>query len=161
MNHSPPSGFTPGTSPTPGHMLPIIVGAGPRAEISDRPLAQAVLDAIHGEATGLLHGTNLHPIILTDLWYLNDRDLLVQPSIVIGDPEQNAASAFHAPRLPTILLVEDHYRILMDQDGGIGHACMWGSGHDATISAVSTFIDRFLGTFLSNAALRTPVSEEQ
>lgn len=161
MNHPPFSGFTPGTSPDPARMIPIIVGAGPRAEISDRPLAQAVLEAMCNDAAGLLQDAHLHPIILSDLWYLNDRDLLVQPSIVIGDPEQNAASAFHAPRLPTILLVEDHYRILMDQDGGIGHACMWGSGHDATVSAVSTFIDRFLGTFLSNAVLRTPVTGEQ
>jgi hypothetical protein len=155
MNKAFNSGFAPGISPNPTCMLPIIVGAGPRAEISDRPLAQAVQQAIQCEATG-----ELHPIILTDLWYLNDRDLLVQPSIVIGDPEQNAASAFHAPRLPTILLVEEHYRILMDQDGGIGHACMWGSGHDATISAVSTFVDRFLSLFLSNALLRTTVSGE-
>lgn len=155
MNQAFNSDFAPGISPNPTCMLPIIVGAGPRAEISDRPLAQAVQHAIQCEATG-----ELHPIILTDLWYLNDRDLLVQPSIVIGDPEQNAASAFHAPRLPTILLVEEHYRILMDQDGGIGHACMWGSGHDATISAVSTFVDRFLSLFLSNALLRTTVSGE-
>ena len=154
MSTPPPTGLTPGYSPDPTSLLPIVVGAGPRAEISDRPLARAVADAITGEASGHLEGATLHPLVLTDLWYLNDRDLQLQPTITIGDPEQNAASAFHATRLPTMLLVEDQYRILMDQDGGIGHACMWGATHEATMLAVSAFLDRCLPTFLTNASLR-------
>ncbi len=154
MSTAHPTGLTPGCTPDPTCLLPIVVGAGPRAEISDRPLAQAVAEAIAGAAAVHLEGAPLHPLVLTDLWYLNDRDLLLQPTISIGDPEQNAASAFHATRLPTMLLVEDQYRILMDQDGGIGHACMWGATHEATMMAVSAFLDRCLPTFLSNASLR-------
>jgi len=147
-------GFHPGDVPEPGRILPIIVGAGPGPELGDRPLANAIRDAVFEQAPELIPGTDLHPLVLTDLWYLNDTELMLQPTMSIGSPEKNAASAFLATRLPTALLVEDQYQVLMDQEGGIGHACFWGESHEASMLATSTFVDRFLEPFLRNAAMR-------
>ena len=146
-------------SPPPRRLLPVVVGAGPRSELADRPLAHGIVDAIRN-SDDLPPAADLHPLIVTDLWYLNDRDLMLQPTISIGDPEQNAASAFYGGRLPTMLMVEEQYRVLMDQDAGIGHACLWGTSHAATITAVEAFIDRCLPSFLQRAALRSTATEE-
>ena len=146
-------------SPPPRRLLPVVVGAGPRSELADRPLAHGIVDAIRN-SDDLPPAADLHPLIVTDLWYLNDRDLMLQPTISIGDPEQNAASAFYGGRLPTMLMVEEQYRVLMDQDAGIGHACLWGTSHAATITAVEAFIERCLPSFLQRAALRSTATEE-
>ncbi len=154
-NHVPdPIGFHPGDVPEPTQVLPIIVGAGPGPELGDRPLANALRDAILQQAPNVMPGIDLHPLVLTDLWYLNDSELMLQPTMSIGSPGKNAASAFLATRLPTAFLVEDQYQVLMDQEAGIGHACFWGESHEASALATSTFIDRFLEPFLRNAALR-------
>lgn len=147
-------GFNPGDVPEPTRVLPIIVGAGPGPELGDRPLAYALRDAILELAPRVIPGTDLHPLVLTDLWYLNDSELMLQPTMSIGSPGKNAASALLATRLPTAFLVEDQYQVLMDQETGIGHACFWGESHEASALATSTFIERFLETFLRNAALR-------
>lgn len=151
--------FDPDNAPAPHRLLPIVVGAGPRSEIADRPLAVRIAEAVHA-GRELLEDADLHPLVVTDLWYLNDREMMLQPTICIGDPEQNAASAFYGSRLPTMLMVEDQYRILMDQDSGIGHACFWGTCHSATVTAADAFIERALGPFLQRAALRaTPTGD--
>ena len=140
-------------APAPQRLLPVVVGAGPRSELADRPLAARVVEAI-GRSEDLPPAADLHPLIVSDLWYLNDRELMLQPTIAIGDPEQNAASAFYGSRLPTMLMVEEQYRVLMDQDAGIGHACLWGTSHAATVTAVDAFLERCLPAFLQRAALR-------
>jgi hypothetical protein len=146
------SPFNPDIAPAPHRLLPIVVGAGPRSELSDRPLANRIADAIRADDD--FASAELHPLVVTDLWYLNDRDLMLQPTISLGDPEQNAASAFYGSRLPTMLMVEGQYRVLLDQDAGIGHACLWGTNHATTETAVEAFIERALGPFLHRAALR-------
>ncbi|MEE2719687.1 MAG: hypothetical protein VX727_07870 [Planctomycetota bacterium] len=146
-------------SPSPRRLIPVVVGAGPRSELADRPLARGIMEAIAG-SDDLPPAADLHPLIVTDLWYLNDRELMLQPTIAIGDPEQNAASAFFGGRLPTMLMVEEQYRVLMDQDAGIGHACLWGTSHAATVTAVEAFIERCLPAFLQRAALRSTATGE-
>ena len=146
--------FNPDLPPAPHRLLPIVVGAGPRSELTDCPLAQQLVDAIDASRDALGEA-DLHPLIVTDLWYLNDRELMLQPTISLGDPEQNAASALYGSRLPTMLMVEDQYRILLEQDSGIGHACLWGTNHAATETAVDAFKERALHLFLQRAALRS------
>ncbi|MBM43718.1 MAG: hypothetical protein CMJ36_01705 [Phycisphaerae bacterium] len=152
--HSNINELRPDEVPEASRILPIIVGAGPGPELGDRPLGNALRDAIHQEIPSIIPGTDLHPLVMTDLWYLNDHALMLQPSMSIGSPASNAASAMLATRLPTALLVEGQYQVLMDQEGGIGHACFWGEHHEASVLATSTFIDRFLEPFLRNAAMR-------
>ncbi len=59
----------------------------------------------------------LIPVVLTDIWYLNDTDLLMQPAIVIGEPGVNAASAHWGARLPKAFVVDGSHQVLLDLEG--------------------------------------------
>lgn len=137
---------------TPDSLL-LIVGAHPRAERDDRPLAQHMLHSI----TDWLDGEELNglsrrrePFILTDLWYLNDEALRGsdQPVISIGNPEFNACSAYLANRLPDALVIDGSMRIQFDPEFGDLRACLWGSSSEETTRAVGLFIERHLDPFL-------------
>ena len=58
-------------------MLPIVVGAHPRGEIADRPLANRLVAAIRQWQRAHItdEATRLIPMVMTDLWYLNERVL--------------------------------------------------------------------------------------
>lgn len=134
-------------------LLPIVVGAHLDAELSDRALAYRLRGAIMEWQRGHAADRRLHPVVLTDLWYLNARELRVQPTVCIGGPEINAATAFHAARLPTALLVDDAYRIQLDPEGVETNACLWGTDPARTGEAVACFEERYLGEYLENAHL--------
>ena len=66
-------------------LLPIVVGAHPRSEIADRPLANRLLAAIRQWQRQAIarEEDRLMPMVMTDLWYLHDlrsrRDLDLPP----------------------------------------------------------------------------------
>lgn len=130
--------------------LVVVVGAHPRSEIADRPLAAWLARTIAArlEARG---ERGLLPIVVTDLWYLSDRLLMQRPAISIGEPGLNAATAHHAVRLPQLLVIEDRLRIHLDPEYPRVRACLWGQGADATEQAVRLFADRHLEGFLDAA----------
>ncbi|MFM7261840.1 MAG: hypothetical protein ACKO3W_14685, partial [bacterium] len=77
-------------------LLPVVVGAHLRSEIADRPLANRLVAAIRQWQRANIEDeeARLIPIVMSDLWYLNDRELLLQPTIAIGEPGSNAACAY-------------------------------------------------------------------
>jgi hypothetical protein len=131
-------------------LLAVVVGAHPRAEVGDRPLA-AWLARIVAERLAARGERELLPLVVTDLWYLSDRLLMHRPAIAIGEPGLNAATAHHAVRLPQLLVVEDRLRIHLDPEYPRVRACMWGRGPEATEHAVRLFADRHLDGFLDAA----------
>jgi hypothetical protein len=58
-------------------LLPIVVGAHPRSEIADRPLANRLVAAIRQWQRQAIANEDdrLVPMVMTDLWYLNDNEL--------------------------------------------------------------------------------------
>ena len=141
-----------------GNAMPmlIVVGSSLDAEITDRPLAYRLREAVlrrldaertHGEPElHELHG--LEPIVCTDLWYLNDTALHGHPAIALGDPATNAAAAAIASRLPTAFVVEQTLRVHLDPEFIELKACLWGVSPGATASAVDLFVERYLDGFL-------------
>lgn len=131
-------------------LLPVVVGAHPRSEIADRPLATRLVAAIrqwqrhHHEESE----RRLIPIAMTDLWYLNDRELLLQPTIAIGEPGFNAASAYFGTRLPRAYVVDGRLQVLADLEFVEPSVTMWGSDAQATRTALDWFISRHLARFL-------------
>lgn len=131
-------------------LLPVVVGAHPRSEISDRPLANRLVAAIrqwqrqHAEQSDL----RLIPMVMTDLWYLNDRELLLQPTIAIGEPGFNAASAYFGTRLPKAYLVDGQLQVLADLAFVEPSVAMWGADAHTTRTALDWFISRHLERFL-------------
>lgn len=136
--------------PTPETTLPIVVGAHLSAEVHDRPLAAIVRDEIAGRLSA---PDPLVPIVCSDLWYLNTAPLRTQPTIAIGTPEQNAATAFFAGRIPTAFMVEESFRIQLDPELLDLRTCVWGQTPRQTAAAIEAFIDRYLDSFLEAAEM--------
>jgi hypothetical protein len=133
-------------------LLPIIVGAHPRAEIADRPLANRLVAAIRQWQRANIpdEAKRLVPLVMTDLWYLNDRELLLQPSVAIGEPGTNAASAYFGTRLPQAYVVNGQLQVFADLEYLEPSVAMWGLTAHSTRSALDWFISRQLERFLES-----------
>jgi hypothetical protein len=133
-------------------LLPVVVGAHPRSEIADRPLAQRLVSAIRQWQRQTIpdEDARLIPMVMTDLWYLNDKELLLQPTIAIGEPGANAASAYYGTRLPKSYVVDGQLQVLADLEFLEPSVTMWGVDAYATRTALDWFIARHLGRFLES-----------
>lgn len=137
--------------PDAGLLLPIVVGAHLRGELEDRPLAYGLRDRIIAWQREHDDVPPLHPVVCTDLWYLNTEDLLERPAITIGEPAVNAATAFLASRLPTALVMEETLRVQLDLEFLDLRVCLWGADPAATASCLEVFGERYLDGFLTAA----------
>src|SRR5688572_24965151 len=89
-------------------LVAVVVGAHPRAELTDRPIAYHLRDRMAawlGSAGE--QAPSLTPLVCSDVWYLNDDELRRRPTVSIGPPESNALTAMLAGRLPSALAVDD------------------------------------------------------
>jgi hypothetical protein len=134
-------------------LLLIVVGAPPRAEMTDRPIAYRLRERM---ASWLLskftdEDPPLTPLVVTDLWYLNDAALRRSPSVSIGGPGVNAFSAYLGDKLPSAFVVDDRLMVQMDLDLTDLVACCWGVDTETTGHAVEAFVDRYLDDFLEAA----------
>jgi hypothetical protein len=131
-------------------LLLVVVGAHLRAEATDRPLAYRLREQILRWQDDRLHETDdqLEPMLCTDLWYLNNDDLRLQPTIAIGGAGVNAATAFYAMRLPSAFVIDKVLEIQMELDAAEPKAVIWGTDARATASAVDTFAERYLDEFM-------------
>lgn len=131
-------------------LLALVVGAHPRAEVCDRPLAARLARAIRQwQASELEPGERaLVPIVCCDLWYMNDRELMRQPSVTIGDPGVNAATAYFASRLPKAYVIDDVCAVQLDAELLEPSVALWGADWRGTETAVEAFLARYLDRFL-------------
>jgi hypothetical protein len=132
-------------------ILAVVVGAHPRAEIADRPLGGWLARTIAERLARRSPVATLQPLVITDLWHLNDRLLMLQPAIALGAPGVNATTAHFAVRLPQHLVIEERLRIHLDPEYPRVRACLWGGDAIATEQAVRLFADRHLDEFLDAA----------
>lgn len=131
-------------------LLLVVVGAHLRSEIADRPLAERLVRLIRDwQETVLEEGdTVLLPVVCSDVWFLNDRDLMRQPCIAIGEPGHNAATAYYASRLPKCYVVEDVCAVQFDPEHLDGSVCLWGADVRGTELAFDAFVARHLDRYL-------------
>lgn len=132
----------------------IVVGAHLAAEVSDRPLAYRLREAAlrwideletDSEAVAFMP---LEPLVCSDLWYLNNEELMLRPTISIGSPGVNAVTAYLANRLPIAFMVENTFQVQLDVEFNQLQACLWGKSTPALASAVDLFIERYLDSFM-------------
>ena len=135
-------------------ILPVVVGIHLRAELSDRPIADRLVRHIREirRSADLTGNEGLVPVVVSDIWYLNDSDLMLQPAVVIGEPGVNAATAHWASRIPKAFSFQDSHQVLMDLEGPYPVACMWGVDHARTEVAADHFERRYLGPWLESVA---------
>ena len=138
----------------PSRLLPIVVGARIEAECWDRPLGDRIARHVRAirRANDLARDEGLHPFVITDLWYLNEPALMLQPTITIGEPGVNAASAHWASRVPSAFVVDGSHQVLMDLEGPHRAACMWGVDFAKTEAATDHFELRYLEAWLMSVA---------
>lgn len=128
----------------------IVVGADLRAEMSDRPLAyrlrEAVLrwrDGVEDDAAAIIQ-----PVVCTDLWYVNNAALMQRPTLSVGDPSMNAATAYLATKIPVAFVIQETLKVHLDPEWIDLRACLWGVNVSATAAAVDLFAERYLDAFL-------------
>ncbi len=131
-------------------IVPVVVGAHIRAEISDRPTANWLADQLDDELEQSC--PELSAIVCTDLWYLNDERLRTRPTISVGEPELNALSAFLADKLPDVYSVKDVLIVQMDIRADDTLACCWGRDAESTSQAARAFVERYLSGFTESVA---------
>ena len=78
----------------------------------------------------------------------NDDALRTQPTIALGDPAVNAASAMLSNRLPCAYAIENACQVLLDPELLEPKACLWGVDDESVRFAVQRFQDRWLEEFL-------------
>ncbi len=130
----------------PNRLLLIITGVQLKAELGDRPLAYRIESEIRRHLDVLLEKPAkgelplLVPIVLSDVYYLNNEELQSRPFIAIGGPGMNLVSANLVEELPTAVAIENVLVVQMDLDLKDLRCSVWGMDHLSTVRAVETFI---------------------
>jgi len=145
------------------HMVFIVVGAHLRAEMADRPLGYELLEKVNqwAEDHDELLAEPIEPVVVSDLWYLNDETLQKRPTISVGGPGVNALSAFFAQQLPESASDgEQQVIIQIDPDFTDLRVCIWGTDHALTAQGVELFSRQYLDSFLRAAATQVEPHED-
>lgn len=129
-------------------LILVVTGACLRAETMDRPLAYRVREAAERR---LGPDAVWHVVVLSDVWYLNSAELHAHPVVSIGGPGVNGLSRYLYQRLPQVLLIDQVLLIQMDLAGPPRKASVWGTNHEQTVEAVTTFLQKgYLDRFLED-----------
>jgi hypothetical protein len=145
----------------PPHRVMVVVGSHLRAEEADRPLAYRLVQEIEEwkETYAAQLGTDILPLVCTDLWYLNHDELRRQPTICVGGPGVNALSAYLAKHLSQENQEAD-VLLQIDPDFTDLQACIWGRDHALTAHGVQLFVDRYLDGYLRAVATQVEPQAE-
>jgi hypothetical protein len=150
-------------------LIPIVTGIQLRAELGDRPLAYHVEREVREFLDAHLPKRHpgelplLAPVVVSDVFYLNNDELQTRPTISIGGPGMNALTATLVEELPTARAIDETLVIQMsldvaaaaDSDADALRCVVWGMNHHDTGRAVETFIAKgYLAAFLSGVMAR-------
>lgn len=133
----------------------IVVGAHLRAERVDRPIAYRLRERLLREADAQDSGIDV--MLCTDVWYLNNDELRVRPTISVGGPGVNALSAFLIDKVPTAFAIDDVLCIHLDLEDADPIACVWATSPGAMASAADAFAERYAAHFVRLATARSRV----
>jgi hypothetical protein len=143
-----------GTSIDVDSLCLIVVGAHPKAELHDRPIAYRLrqrMTAWLDQRFPAVEDRPLLPLVCSDVWYLNDQSLRECPTVAVGGPSVNALSAYLADKLPSAFVIDDVLMVQMDVEMSELMACCWGISPVDTGAAVDVFTERYLDTFMRSS----------
>jgi len=132
----------------PEKVIPIVVGVHLRAEIGDRLRGESLKKAITNWKKGYQLSESPWPLVCTDMWYLNQAELRIQPTVCIGSPEVNAATTAISSRLSTVILKDEEYRIQADPSYVDLKCCMWGTNEHHSDTCLDVFISKIMPLWL-------------
>ena len=142
-------------------LIAIVTGIQLRAELGDRPLAYRVEQAVRERVEAALGKPGagelprLSPVVVSDVYYLNDEAIRARPTISVGGPGVNAVSAMLVNKIPTALAIENTLVIQMDVEMRDARCAVWGMNHLDTVRAVEAFLAKgYLGAFVDGVIAR-------
>lgn len=115
----------------------LVTGASPAAEERDRPLAYALKAEIDRRGAGHAYR---RAVVVSDLWYLDNRLLQLNPTIAVGGPGVNGVSEEFTSALPTVWSRDEQVFVQADLENEPRRAALWGVNASATAAAVEAFI---------------------
>jgi len=137
----------------PSHLILVVAGASLRGESGDRPLAYRLAVEIEKR---LGAESPWKPLVITDVLYLNDKNLARQPVIAVGGPGVNHLSALLFQELPSVITIDNVLIIQMDIELADLRCSLWGMDHEQTVEAVNLFLSRgYLDRFLEGVARKS------
>lgn len=125
----------------------LVTGASLVAEEKDRPVAYALKAEIDRRGAGHAYR---RAVVVTDLWYLDNRIFHLNPTIAIGGPGSNGVSHEFSGALPTLYNREEQVFVQADFEGELKRAAIWGVNAGCTaiaadVFATQGFLDDLLG----------------
>ena len=139
-------------------LIPIVTGVQLNAELGDRPLAYRIEQRAREKLADLLGPAapgelpRLSPVVLSDVYYLNNQEIQSRPTVSLGGPGVNALSALLVNELPTAVAIEQILVVQMDLEMKDPRCAVWGMNHLDTVRAVELFVSKgYLDTFLAGA----------
>ena len=141
-------------------LICIVVGVQLRAELGDRPLAYRIEQELRQRLEAALgkpaegEPPRLAPVVLSDVYYLNNDELQARPAISVGGPGMNALSAMLVDKLPTAVAIEKTLVVQMDLAMDDVRCAVWGMDHLDTVRAVDLFITKYLDRFVEGVVAR-------
>jgi hypothetical protein len=151
----------------PDRLIWIVTGVQLKAELGDRPLAYRIEREIRDRLARLLdppvpgEQPLLSPVVVSDVYYLNNDQALKGPTISVGGPGTNALSASLFEQLPTAVTIEDTLVVQMDLEMNDLRCAVWGMNHLDTVQAVDTFIAKgYLDTFVQGVVESLEMDDE-
>ena len=141
-------------------LICVVVGVQLRAELGDRPLASRIEQELRQRLEAALgkppegEPPRLAPVVLSDVYYLNNDELQARPAISVGGPGMNALSAMLVDKLPTAVAIEKTLVVQMDLEMDDVRCAVWGMDHLDTVRAVDLFITKYLDRFVEGVVAR-------
>ena len=139
----------------------IVVGVQLRAELGDRPLAYRIERELRARLEATLgrppegEPPRLAPVVISDVYYLNNEPIQSRPAIAVGGPGMNALAAMLVDELPTAVAIENTLVVQIDLEMEDLRCAVWGMNHVDTVRAVDLFITKgYLDTFLTGVIER-------
>lgn len=134
----------------------IVVGVQLRAELGDRPLAYRIEQELRARLEAALgrppegEPPRLAPVVISDVYYLNNEPIQSRPAIAVGGPGMNALAAMLVDELPTAVAIENTLVVQIDLEMEDLRCAVWGMNHVDTVRAVDLFITKgYLDTFVA------------
>ncbi len=147
-------------------LLFIVTGVTLTAEAGDRPLAYTIERAAREHLAELIPQTPgepaaLTPVVISDVYYLNNEDIQSRPTICVGGPGVNMLAGTLVENVPMAVAVENVLVIQMDVEFNDTRVAVWGMTHVDTVRAVDLFISRYLRAYLEAVVQQSDEEDEQ
>ena len=114
----------------------LVTGASLSAEERDHPLAYRLKAEIDRRGAGHAYR---RAVVVTDMWYLDNRIFHLNPTIALGGPGANGVAQEFSAVLPTLYNREEQVFVQADFEGDQKRAAVWGVNAASTAVAVEVF----------------------